>query len=140
MLELRLLQAHVERCPGCARVAADIEAISVAIRSAPLEPPPAQIVLPVLRRRSVLRRVHGAHAAGRLAAVAAAGLFALGLGSWSSHTVVESAPVRPLVIDGRALEEADAEPAELRVYRRAALISGTPAAPRVAKRTGTQPL
>jgi len=28
----------------------------------------------------------------------------------------------------------------MRVYRRAALISGTPAAPRVAKRPGTQPL
>ncbi len=140
MLELRLLQAHVERCPACARVAADIEAISAAIRSAPLEPPPAQIALPVLRRRSVLRRVSGVNVAGRLAAVAAVGLFAVFMGSWSSDRIVEIAPVKPIVIDETSLEAVDAEPAELRVYRRAALISGTPAAPRVAKRPGTQPL
>lgn len=140
MLELRLLQAHVERCPSCARVAADIEAISAAIRSAPLEPPPTQIALPVLRRRSVLRRVPAVRTAGRLAAVAAVGLFAVVVGSLSSDRIVESSPVRPIVIDANSLEAADAEPTELRVYRRAALISGTPAAPRVAKHTGTQPL
>jgi anti-sigma factor RsiW len=140
MLELRLLQAHVERCPACARVAADIEAISAAIRSAPLEPPPAQIALPVLRRRSVLRRVSGVNVAGRLAAVAAVGLFAVFMGSWSSDRIVEITPVKPIVIDETSLESVDEEPVELRVYRRAALISGTPAAPRVAKRPGTQPL
>ena len=140
MLELRLLQAHVERCPSCARVAADIEAISAAIRSAPLEPPPAQIALPVLRRRSVLRRVPGVHVAGRVAAVAAVGLFAVVMGSWSSDRIVETMPVKPIVIDEASLETVDAEPVEMRVYRRAALISGTPAAPRVAKRPGTQPL
>jgi anti-sigma factor RsiW len=140
MLELRLLQAHVERCPSCARVAADIEAISAAIRSAPLEPPPAQIALPVLRRRSVFRHVPGVHVAGRVAAVAAVGLFAVVMGSWSSDRIVEPMPVKPIVIDETSLETVDAEPVEMRVYRRAALISGTAAAPRVAKRPGTQPL
>jgi hypothetical protein len=94
----------------------------------------------VLRRRSVLRRVSGVNVAGRLAAVAAVGLFAVFMGSWSSDRIVEITPVKPIVIDETSLESVDEEPVELRVYRRAALISGTPAAPRVAKRPGTQPL
>lgn len=139
-LELRLLQAHLDRCPACARVAADIEAISEAIRSAPLEPPPAQIALSVLRRRSLLRRVPGTHVAGRLAAVAAVGLLAFTMGSWSSDEIVGTVPVRPIVIDEADLAAVDAEPTEFRVFRRAALLSETPAAPRLGKHPGPQPL
>lgn len=144
MLELRLLQAHVERCGECARIAADIEAITDTIRSAPLEPPPGQIALPVLRRRTtfrrtIARRVPPARAAGRLATVAAVGLLAFTIGSWSSDEI-GTVPVRPLLIDEADLAAADAEPAELRVFRRAALLSDTPAAPRVGKRPGPQPL
>ncbi len=62
------------------------------------------------------------------------------MGSWSSDRIVETMPATPIVIDETSLETADAEPVELRVYRRAALISGTAAVPRVAKRPGTQPL
>jgi hypothetical protein len=145
MLELRLLQAHVERCGACARIAADIEAISDTIRSTPLEPPPRQIALPALRRgtmlrRTMARRVPPARAAGRLAAVAAVGLLAFTIGSWSSNEIVGSVPVRPLVIDEADMAAADKEPTELRVFRRAALLSETPAAPRVGKRPGPQPL
>lgn len=140
MLELRLLQSHVERCPGCARVAADIEAISAAIRSAPLEPPPTQITLPVLRRRRALRRVPGAQVAGRFVAVAAVGLFAVAVGSWSSDRIVETAPVQPIVIDETALEDVDAEPAQMRAYRRAELLSDTSAVSVTVRRSGTQPL
>lgn len=139
MLERRLLESHLARCSLCARVAADIAAISDAIRSAPLEPPPAQIALPP-RRHRLHRSIPGAHAAGRLVAVGALGLVAFTVGSWSSDRVVDTLPVRPIVIDETQLESVDDEPAELRVYRRAALLSETPAAPRVGKRPGPQPL
>lgn len=139
MLEVRLLQAHLERCPACARVATDIEAISAAIRSAPLEPPPDQIALPVLRRRSVLRRVPGGHVAGRLAAIAAVGLLAFSVGSWSSERVTKAGSLRPVVIDETTLPSAEAERAELRAYRRAALMSETYLGQREGSRPGVQP-
>ena len=139
MLELRLLQAHLDRCPSCARTANDIEAITETIRSAPLEEPPAQISLPVLRRRSALGRIPGVALAGRVAAVAAVGLLAFTVGSWSSERA-DTLPGRPVVIDETQLASVDAEPTELRVFRRAALLRDTPAAPRVGKRPGPQPL
>ncbi len=135
-LEVRLLQAHLDRCPGCARVAVDIEAISEAIRTAPLEPPPAQIALPVLRRRSLRHRLPVTSAAGRLAAVAAVGLLAFTVGSWSSNDIVGTVPVQPLLIDeadaGRGRRGAGGAS---RLSSRCAL-SETSAAPRVGSGPG----
>lgn len=136
-LEVRLLQAHLERCPACARVAVDIEAISEAIRAAPLEPPPAQIALPVLRRRSLRHRLPVTPTASRLAAVAAVGLLAFTVGSWSSDRVA-STSLRPIVIDETTLPSAEAERAEFRAYRRAALMSGTYVGQHEGSRTGVR--
>ncbi len=140
MLELRLLQAHIERCPSCARVAADIEAISDAIRSAPLESPSTQIALPVLRHRTVLSRSPGIRAVGQFAAFAVGGMLAFTLGSWASDSTVVTMPVRPIVIDNTDFAAVDTEPTELRAFRRAELLRETPAAPRLGKHPGSQPL
>lgn len=139
-LELRLLEAHLGRCASCARVARDIEAISEAIRSAPLEPPPGQISLPVLRRRSRLGRLPGAQMTARLAAVAAVGLLAFTMGSWSSGRIVETLPGKPLLLDAAALEETEAEPSELRAFRRSALLRKSLAAEQARRPSGPQPL
>ena len=140
MLESRLLQAHVQRCPVCARIAADIEAISDAIRSAPLESPSARVALPVARRATFLNRAPGARAMGRFAAVAVGGLLAFTVGSWSSDETVVTMPVRPIVIDSTDFAAVDAEPTELRAFRRATLLSETSSNPRAGLHTGTQPL
>lgn len=140
MLEVRLLRAHLHRCPSCARVATDIEAISDAIRSAPLESPSAPITVPTLRRRNFMNRAPGVRVVGRFVAVAAGGLLAFTVGSWSSDTTFVTAPVRPIVIDSTDLVAVDAEPMELRAFRRAALISETSAAPRFGKHPGSQPM
>ena len=140
MLELRLLQAHTDRCLACARVAADIRAISEAIRSAPPELPPARLALPTAPRRSIRDHVPTAGALSRIAAVAAVGLFAFSLGSRSSDHITPSAPLRPIVIDETALTSVSQEPAELRAYRRAALLSETFSGKRARFRTGPQAL
>ena len=140
LLETRLLQAHIQRCPGCARVAADIEAISVAIRSAPLEAPSAQVALPVLRRATFFSRVPSMRSVGQLAAIAVGGLLAFTVGSWSSDETAATLPVRPIVIDQTDFAAVDAEPAELRAFRRAELLSETSVEPRVGVHPGPQPL
>jgi anti-sigma factor RsiW len=140
MLELRLLQVHLQRCPACARVATDIEAISDAIRSAPLEAPSAQVALPVLRRATLLNRTPSVRSVGRLAAVAVGGLLAFTVGSWTSDETVATLPVRPIVIDNTDFAAVNAEPAELRAFRRAELLSETSVAPRLGVHPGPQPL
>ena len=139
MLEQRLLQAHTERCAACARVAADYAAIADTLRSAPLEVPTRRLA-PQVGRRTAFSRFRGAHAAGRIAAVAAGGFLAFTLGSQSSDEIVGTSPVPPIVIDATDVATIDGEPTELRVYRRAALLSETPAAPALGKHPGPQPL
>jgi anti-sigma factor RsiW len=141
MLELRLLQAHTDRCPECARVAADIGAISETIRSAPLELPPARSALPASPRRRIRDHVPRTSSLGRIAAVAVVGLFAFSLGSRSSEDVRR--PVvspRPIVIDETTLTSVAQEPAELRAYRRTALLSETFSGKHARFRTGPQAL
>jgi hypothetical protein len=138
MLELRLLQAHTDRCPSCARVAADIGGISEAIRSAPLEVPSARVALPVEPRRSIRDRVPPVHALSRIAAVAAVGLFAFTMGSRSSDQVTSALP--PIVIDETTLPSAEADLAELRAFRRDALLSQTSLGRRAGVRSGPQAL
>jgi anti-sigma factor RsiW len=140
MLELRLLQAHTQRCPVCARVAADIEAISDAIRSAPLESPSAQVALPVLRRATFLNRTPSVRSVGRLAAVAVGGLLAFTVGSWSAHETGATLPASPIVIDNTDFAAVASEPTELRAFRHAELLSEMSAAPQSGRRPGPQPL
>lgn len=140
MLELRLLRAHLQRCSSCADVAADMVAITRAIRSARLEPLPSQIVVPRLRRRTRFARLPGSRLAGQLASVAAGGVLALTMGSWSPGKDLSTLPLRPVVIDATDLEAVDAEPSELRTFRHAALLRGTAAAARLQNHLGSQPL
>lgn len=70
-LERALLDSHLERCPGCAEAAGRLEAVTVAIRSAPTERPPAMAV-PRLRTRGSLRAFYAA-AGAALASTAALG-------------------------------------------------------------------
>ena len=143
MLEQRLMRAHVERCASCARFASDVEAMSIAIRAAPLAPPATPIVVSALAlgRRRAFRRIPGAQLAGQLAAVAVGGFLAFTLGSsWSSNTIEVTVPVSPIVIDSADLASVDGELAELRVFRRAELLDQTAAAPRLGKHPGQQPL
>lgn len=140
MLELRLLRAHVERCAPCARLATDIEVLSLALRAAPLEPLSEPITIPSIRRRTVSDRIRGSHLVGQLALVAASGLLAFSVGSWSSGETIVAGPAVPILIDAADLAAVDAEPTELRVFRHAALISETSGAPRVGKHPGSQPL
>lgn len=140
MLELRLLRAHLERCPSCAHIAFDMAAITDAIRSAQPEPLPAQIVVPRLPRRNRFGRVPGSRLIGQLASVAAGGVLALTMGSWSADKNLVTLSLPPVVIDVTDLAAVDAEPAELRMFRYVALLSRTTAAPRLGQRPGSQPL
>jgi hypothetical protein len=139
MLELRLLRAHLGRCPSCARIASDIETITATIRAAPLEQLPEPINVPALKR-SRFGRLPGSRLAGQLAAVSAGAVLAVTMGSFWSDETAGTISGPPIVIDETNLEAIDAEPTELRVYRHASLIAETPAAPRVGKHPGSQPL
>jgi hypothetical protein len=138
MLELRLLQAHIDRCRSCARVAADIGAISEAMRSAPLEVPSARVVFPVGSRKSIRDRVPPVLALGRIAAVAAVGLFAFTMGSRSSDHA-PSPVLPPILIDETTLPSVEADLAEFRAYRRDALLSETYAGKHEGSHPGPQP-
>ncbi len=140
MLEVRLLDAHLERCPSCARVAADIGAITTELRAAPLERPSTPTLVPRQRRRRAFGRVDGVRTVGRLAAVAVGGLLAFTIGSQSADVSVGTATPSPIVIDAVDLASVDAEPTEFRAYRRAALLDATAASPAVGKHPGSQPM
>ena len=71
-LEAAMLDGHLERCAACAAAVAEIEAVTGAIRRAPL--------LPLARPISTPRR-HVAFRAARVTAAAAVMLVAAGLGS-----------------------------------------------------------
>jgi len=141
MLELRSLRAHLSRCPSCARVAADIEAITSAIRTAPLEEPPVRSALPTRRRPGVLSRIPKSHLASQVASVAVGAIIAVTAGSWaSSDRPGGTGSVRPIIIDETSLASVDAEPVEMRVYRHALLL-GEESSPRApVAHSGSQPL
>ena len=77
---------------------------------------------------------------GRFAAVAVGGLLAFTVGSWSSDETVVTMPVRPIVIDSTDFAAVDAEPTELRAFRRATLLSETASTRAPACIPDTQPL
>ncbi len=140
MLEQRLLRAHLRNCAACATFAADVQSITIRLRTAPVNRPANGVVVARLRKRSLLQRIPGSHAVSQLAAVAAGATVAVTMGSWFSGETVRTVSTPPIVIDEVSLAEVAAEPAELRAFRRAAVLSETPAAPWVGKHPGTQPL
>ena len=85
-LERTLLRAHLLRCSGCSRFAADVAAITAALRSASFEPLPRPISVPPWRRRLVLTRLR------TVGAAAAVAVMALGI---ASHAPVANEERRP---------------------------------------------
>ena len=141
MLELRSLRAHLTRCASCARVAADIEAITRAIRTAPLEEPPARSAFSARRRTSLLGRIPRYGVASQIASVAVGAIIAVTASSWASSDGIESAaPVRPIIIDETSLASVDAEPIEMRAYRHGLLLGEQATARPPVTHSGPQPL
>jgi hypothetical protein len=141
MLELRSLRAHLTRCVSCARVAADIEAITGAIRTAPLEEPPALTAFSARRRTSFLGRIPRYGIASQVASVAVGAIIAVTASSWASSDRVDSAaPVRPIIIDETSLASVDAEPVEMRAYRHGLLLGEQATVRPPVTHSGPQPL
>ena len=142
MLELRSLRAHLTRCASCARVAADIEAITSAIRAAPLEaasPPGSPSPPDGARASSVGSRGTASRARSPRSRVGA--IIAVTASSWASSDRVDSAaPVRPIIIDETSLASVDAEPVEMRAYRHGLLLGEQATTRPPVTHSGPQPL
>ena len=69
-LEDKLLGSHLARCAACSDFAAEVAAVSGALRSAPLEPLTYPISVPSWRRRAAFARVRTVTAAAAVAAMA----------------------------------------------------------------------
>ena len=82
--EQALLGAHLARCEPCSSYAAELDAITSRLRSAPLEPLEQRVTLPAARRRISLRRAE-------VAAAAALMLTALGV-TGAVRTIESSDP------------------------------------------------
>ena len=76
-LERALLDSHLARCPDCAAAGERLEAVTVAIRSAPPQRPPG-LTVPRLRTRGSLRAFYAAAGAAVTATVALAGVALVG--------------------------------------------------------------
>ena len=107
-LESALLDAHLGRCVQCRTFARDFEGVTGALRAAALERP-AQLALPVVRRRAWLRLAPVVVIAGALAAA--------GLAAASSAPGAKRPASRPV-----AMVAAAESPDGLRQLRRAALV------------------
>lgn len=142
MLELRSLQAHLRHCTACARVAADIEAITSAMRAAPLEDPPALSAFAARRRTSLLGRIPRYGVVGQIASVAVGAIIAVTATFWASSDRIDSAaPFRPIIIiDETSLASVDAEPIEMRAYRHALLLGEQDSAQSPVTHSGPQSL
>jgi predicted anti-sigma-YlaC factor YlaD len=80
-LERSLLGAHLDRCPECARVVSEVQAVARTMREAPAETPMLPIALP--RRRARVRAFQVAVAAATVAIGISLGTVA---GSLSGHS------------------------------------------------------
>jgi predicted anti-sigma-YlaC factor YlaD len=106
------LRAHAARCAACAAYAVDLDALTRAIRTAPLEQP--AVAQELSRRRSTMRTF-------RLAAAAAAVMLAAGLGSLAGsldHSAEEariaaSAPSDRMFLNALVLPRAHVLPGSL---------------------------
>jgi hypothetical protein len=92
-LETALLEAHLARCSACAEFAADVEAVTLALRVAPLERLERPIELPLRRRVAFGAR----RATGLVAAVTAAAAALLAVTVLPNQRV-ETGPPTPVVV------------------------------------------
>ena len=88
-LERALLESHLDRCAACAAVAAEIRALTGAVRAAPLERPAKPVFVPRERPAARPPRAVGA----RVAAAATLAALAAGLGVVTGSLTRE--PARP---------------------------------------------
>ena len=121
-LELRLLEAHLERCPACAEFAEDVILATRTLRAAPLESLAHPVELP---RRRVAFGVRRATAGVAMAAAAAAALLAVTI---LPNNRVQSGPApTPTIVpsnnedlrDQRILQRAQMKPVALILNRSA---------------------
>ncbi len=138
LLEHRLLESHLARCPVCAAFAADVGGVTAALRSQPLEVPSSAVMTPLRQKRR--RKARRLPAAGKAAAFAAVAVGAFSVGSLTSSEVTDSSRLRPVIVDGATAAAAQAEPDELRTYRHALLLEEAGVTPVATKQTGLQPL
>jgi predicted anti-sigma-YlaC factor YlaD len=118
--EQRLLDAHLERCAECSGFALRVDAVSAALRTAPLEAPATPVSVASLhRRRSYVPR----RAIYSAAAAAAAAVMAVVIGSAVSVPGGNStaAPAIPVIVVNGPDDRQDVT--SLREFRRVQLLS-----------------
>jgi len=120
-LEAALLDAHLERCPGCRAFAEEADGIVGALRAVALEPLQAPVVIPLRHRPRRVRALQTAVAVALVLAAAALGSL-LGVANRDSQS---AAPTRHVAM----IASADS-PDTLRKLRRPALIGAAHAIPR----------
>jgi hypothetical protein len=76
-LEIRMLEAHLERCADCRAFEAEVAEFTAELRAAPLEPIAQPVVIPGRRRFSVIGAQVGVAAVMALAVAGVAGRMAL---------------------------------------------------------------
>jgi predicted anti-sigma-YlaC factor YlaD len=121
-LEAALLDAHLERCPGCRDFAEEADGVVGALRAVALEPLQAPVVIP-LRHRP--RRVRALQTAVAVALVLAAAALGSVLGVANRGASQSTAPTRHVAM----IASADS-PDTLRKLRRPTLIGTAHAIPR----------
>jgi ferric-dicitrate binding protein FerR (iron transport regulator) len=120
-LEAALLDAHLERCPGCRAFADEADGIVGALRAVALEPLEAPVVIPLRHRPRRVRALQTAVAVALVLAAAALGSL-LGVANRESQTAT---PARHVAM----IASADS-PDTLRKLRRPTLVAKGHAVPR----------
>jgi len=120
-LEAALLDAHLERCPGCSAFAEEADGIVGALRAVALEPLHAPVVIPLRHRSRRVRALQTAVAVVLVLAAAALGSL-LGVANRDSQS---AAPTRHVAM----IASADS-PDTLRKLRRPTLIGAAHQIPR----------
>lgn len=132
-LERKLLAAHLERCPSCARFAVEVRLITAELRQAALEPLPHPVALPTRPQRT---RVYARlRAVGAAAAVA---VMALGIASRAPLSNGEQTTFQtPRVVDFSGGDEVEIQ--QLRNLRSDVLAASRAFRNRPARHFGNQP-
>ena len=120
-LEAALLDAHLDRCPGCRAFAEEADGIVGALRAVALEPLQAPVVIPLRHRPRRVRALQTAVAVVLVLAAAALGSL-LGVANRDSQS---AAPTRHVAM----IASADS-PDTLRKLRRPTLIGAAHQIPR----------
>ena len=100
-LERKLLRAHLAGCGSCARFAAEVAEIALAVRASPFEPLRRPVAIPGLLRRRALARL------GMVGAAAAVALMALGIASRGQLVDSDRQPTRPPRVAGFSDDQAE---------------------------------